>query len=732
MFGKAHLARLILATSLIVAFAAVVACGSDEAEPVAAPATAATAVVIGKASEGPAVTVKVEAPAPSKPSTVSLVPTATAVAKTAAPAPTAVAVSPGAEQRELMSGSVHKFKWDGPTPSTFQEAPMLAEKVAAGDLPAVRSRLPISPAVILPVERTGDYGGTWRRAFTGPNDNENIHRLSPDHPIMLDTDGVQTYGNLFESWDINSDSTVFTFHLRQGVRWSDGAYHKASDWDWTFKNITCNTDIAPDGQVCAIGGSSFVPTKFEAVDDYTIRYTFAESTPAFLDGMASTGIGFNLALMAGGRGTHYPVHYMKQFHPATADATALAKEIKDAGATDWVELWKIKANARRNTELPTIAPWHVTAPNTGQSWEWERNPYWYVTDTDGNQLPYIDRIVMTLTADTEVLNLKAMSGEIDYQQRHIMLDKYPLFKDNEAKGNYTVRLNPNWRGDGIIFNQTWDGDPVIAKLLQTAEFRQALALGVDREAFIEAFWLGLGSVRNGQPFPTHPWYLGAEYDTMWNYLDIDTSNKMLDDLGLSAKDSDGFRLRPDGDGTLILELDFVSAYFQNFEGMSDLLRSQWTKIGIKLNPVGKDVSLYAADRDDNKNMIVIGGMTGGREPNNPTSDGDFSALYKDWWASGGKSGLEPTGDLLRLGEIAIAARPLLWRDRGTLYKEGFKIIIENQYRITFQHGAPGFMGTLVIKNNFHNTQGNVGDILHIPKSQRPDQFFFEGGKNDSQ
>jgi peptide/nickel transport system substrate-binding protein len=496
--------------------------------------------------------------------------------------------------------------------------------------------------------------------------------------------------------------------------------------------VSCNTAIAAEGAVCAVGGSPFKPASFEKVDNLTIRYTFDEATPAFLDAWVHTPIGRNFGNMPSGRGAFVPLHYLKQFHADFNDKAALDKLVKDEGVEDWVALFLAKSTTQRNTELPVIAPWRVTAPNTGQSWEWERNPYWFVVDTDGNQLPYIDRIVMTLTQDTEVLNLKAMAGEIDYQQRHILLDKFPLYKDNEERGNFKVRLNPNWRGDGIIFGQNWDlNDPVIGKLLQTPEFRQSLALATGRQAFIDAFWLGLGTARNGSPFPTHPWYLGEEYDNKWNYLDLDTANKMLDDLGLTAKDSDGFRLRPDGDGAINLELVYVTAYFQNFEGMADLLRNQWAKVGIKVTPVGKDVSLYADHRRTNQNMMLIGGMAGGRQPNDPTAtNADFSPVFGEWYATEGKSGVKPTGDMLRLAEIANLTRPMAWADREELYKEGFKIIIDNQYRITLQHGAPGFMGTLVIKNNVRNTQANVGDILHIPKAQRPDQFFFEGGKND--
>jgi hypothetical protein len=55
-------------------------------------------------------------------------------------------------------------------PTRFAEAPILAERVASGDLPPLSERLPMREdlLVLQPLEETGKYGGTWRRGFTGP------------------------------------------------------------------------------------------------------------------------------------------------------------------------------------------------------------------------------------------------------------------------------------------------------------------------------------------------------------------------------------------------------------------------------------------------------------------------------------------------------------------------------------------------------------------------------------
>ena len=52
----------------------------------------------------------------------------------------------------------------------YNEAPMLAAKVAAGELPPVEERLPENPLVLPVIEQIGRYGGTWRRAYSGMSD----------------------------------------------------------------------------------------------------------------------------------------------------------------------------------------------------------------------------------------------------------------------------------------------------------------------------------------------------------------------------------------------------------------------------------------------------------------------------------------------------------------------------------------------------------------------------------
>src|SRR5262249_57924017 len=113
----------------------------------------------------------------------------------------------------------------------------------------------------------------------------------------------------------------------------------------------------------------------------------------------------------------------------------------------------------------------------------ERNPYSVFVDTAGNQLPYIDRVVLTLAENLEVLNLRAIAGEDDWQQRHLDLGKLPVFLDNQQKAGYKVYLDPgDYGGDTTIkFNPNYAAGPEVAKMMDKADLRPPLPPRAQRD-----------------------------------------------------------------------------------------------------------------------------------------------------------------------------------------------------------------------------------------------------------
>ena len=126
--------------------------------------------------------------------------------------------------------------------SSFSEAPMLAELVASGDLPPVEDRLPENPVVLPVKESLGVYGGTWRRAFRGTSDATGMTYLNWNSLTRFNED-LTIAPMLAESWDMNEDATVWTWHLRKGTKWSDGTPLTTEHTQWWWDNFANDKEL---------------------------------------------------------------------------------------------------------------------------------------------------------------------------------------------------------------------------------------------------------------------------------------------------------------------------------------------------------------------------------------------------------------------------------------------------------------------------------------------------------
>ena len=509
-----------------------------EAEPTATTAPTVTPTAALSPTATPAATpMPAAAPAPPAPTATpappAVAPAPARPAATAAPAATArpaATAAPVVEAREVeapkpaeekkaaalaMTGKtleevagLHDYYVELPMPTSFGESPVWARMVARGELPPVEDRLPREPQIINTVDGIGVYGGTWRRAFTSPRDGQNYDRISHDWMMLRDIDTVTKRPHLVDKWEV-ADEKVFTYYLREGVKWSDGTPLTTEDFRFAHEEVSYNDEINP-GRGKRLSYTEFSPL-FEVIDDYTYRYVFEEPTPIWNDEM-DTFWGFTLHGRVG-HPAYAPAHYVKQYHMDFGDQDSILKQSEGAGFSSWGSWFNEKNDSLRNVGLPTVAPWDLTSPITEPLYEFFRNPYYYEVDAEGNQLPYFDRISMTLTEDSEVLNLRAIAGEFDFQARHVQKDKLPVFLANAEKGGYTMDVVGATRGGwGFSFNQTWQGDAEVEKWMRNRDFRIALSHSINEAEVNEIVYLGLATNQAVVPHPAVPYYLGPEWD----------------------------------------------------------------------------------------------------------------------------------------------------------------------------------------------------------------------------
>jgi peptide/nickel transport system substrate-binding protein len=628
-------------------------------------------------------------------------------------------------------------KW----PKKFAEAPMLTDLVKAGRLPPVDKRVPEEPMVVKPLQSIGRYGGTWRRGFTGPGDGENGNRIvSTDKILFWDYTGTKVMPCVAKEWKQSDDGKSVTILLRKGMKWSDGAPFTANDFVFWYEDVYLNKDLlpTPHPDFMASGKSGAI----RKVDDATVVFEFQDPNYLFVDILAgSTAIGGGQATQAmQGRsmGAYMPAHYIKQFLPKYSSRDEADKKAKAAGFDGWVSYIKNRWDWRLNPELPVLTPWKTVNPINTPTWVLERNPYYMGVDTAGNQLPYIDRISMTLAENLEVLNLRAIGGQYDLQERHTALAKLPVFIENRAKVGYDVRLDPALNGSDATLqtNQSYEADPEVAKWLHTSDFRRALSMGIDRDQLNETFWLGVGTPGSVAPSETLLYSPGPEWRKKWSTLDVKQANALLDKIGLAKKDGEGYRLRTDGKGRLRLELQTSAGAFVPHTQIAEMIKEQWKKIGIQADVKEMERSLFFSRIAGNEHQIALWANDGSEVlylfPRHALPLDPVEALLGTpiarWYASNGAQGKGPKDPrMISALELFRSASGKKTQERYRIAQEIWKILVDEQYSIGTVGQSPATMGVRIVSNKLGNIPARQTNAQHArtPCSSHPATFFYK-------
>ena len=515
------------------------------------------------------------------------------------------------------------------------------------------------------------------------------------------------------------------------MRWSDGEPVTADDWMFWYEDVYQNPDLGQPIPEFEPGGE--VPV-VEKISDFQVRYTFAVPYPFFL---------FVISQVSGPSRPYtaapdvfLPKHYLTQFHAKYVGEDAANKKAEDAGFANWVALFSNKCQWNYNIELPTICPWNQVTPISDSVWLFERNPYYWAVDTEGNQLPYMDGWECILASNLEVLNLRAIAGEYDFQSRNLDIAKLPLFLQYQDEAGYRVHVNTSDIGAAVGFevNQNYDLDAEIGKWLQNTDFRRALSLGIDRQQVNEAFFLGMGFCGSAAPAPTNRYYPGDEYSTLWSTYDPDRANALLDAIGLDKKDSEGFRVRTDNGQRLVVEAVTVSGQSRPYTQITEVIAEDWEEIGIY-------VDIREVDRTLRDQMLPAGEMqlhvwnNGQTEtviaqsdrvlPTNAHS-ANFGRLYSQWYATLGKEGLEPPPRMQEALSMVREALVAPEEERIRLGKEIWKICVDEVYMVAVVGQVPSMYALHVASEKLGNVPERMmnADFATPPLIGRPDTWYF--------
>src|SRR5918994_384618 len=367
------------------------------------------------------------------------------------------------------------------------------------------------------------------------------------------------------------DGRAFTMRLREGHRWSDGEPFTSEDFRYWWEDVANNEQMMPVGPPAELHVDG-EPPKVEIIDELTVRYSWSSPNPFFLPALAGATPTF----------IYMPAHYLKQFHEKYADPDKLSAMVEDAQARDWAQLHGRKDGMYNfdNPELPTLQPWRLTTPPPANRFVFERNEYFHRVDADGQQLPYIDRVVFDVV-DDKLIPVKTGAGETDLQSRGLFFKHYTFLKESEERSHLATFLWEEARGAHLaIYPNLNANDEVWRKLFRDVRFRRALSLGVNRDEINQIMYFGLGIGGANTVLPKSPLYQ-PEYRDTWAGYDPERANALLDEIGLTERSGDGLRLLPDG-----RPMEIVVETAGEETEQSDILElvgESWLKLGIKIH-----------------------------------------------------------------------------------------------------------------------------------------------------
>ena len=474
------------------------------------------------------------------------------------------------------------------SPTSFDEAPMLAERVKAGDLPKVAERLPAEPYVV-PHRwlQPAKYGGNLLLMSPATNDLQ-IREYMYGHSLLrFINDGLDIAPGLVSSWESNADASEWTLHFREGLKWSDGEPWTTADIMFWWEDMVLDEDhseVPPDE---ARSGKGTI-MKMTAPDDRTIVMTFDAPSPltaARLAGYVNRGNGSTWM---------EPKHYLQRFHPR------YNKAVKANWASADGEFDRMR-DFSANVDCPTMTGWRLKSYREGRQAIWERNPYYWCVDKAGRQLPNIDTLTISMVDDPEVGRLQMQEGKLDYVHgpfAGLTLADVSGFKQTEQRSNLQVLFWDGGSGTGSMFYFNYDHkDPKMRALIREPKFRQALSHAVKRDEIQKQVYFKTGELSTGTMSPKAIEYQvndqGKQTYRQWrdSYVayDPEKAKKLLDEIGVVDKNGDGKRELPDG-GELKIRLDYPADTTQDHLQKNSLLKRDWEAIGITTaqNPVPPD------------------------------------------------------------------------------------------------------------------------------------------------
>ena len=606
--------------------------------------------------------------------------------------------------------------------NSYSEAPQLAHRVATGDLPPVEERLPKNPVVVQPVERVGVYGGTWRMGLLGGGDTPVIKaNAGYESLVRWDPAWFRIVPNLAQSYEVNEEATEFVFHLREGLRWSDGVPFTADDILFWYKADLLHEEL--HSSVKAPWQVNDIPVVVEKIDDHTVKFGFAGPHGQFPYLLAEVNNDWIAAR---------PMHYMKQFH-IDYNPEGIDKLVEEAGVDNWVKLYKSKSNGERNPDKPAMHAWVLVDWYNAESTSvvMERNPYYWKVDTELSQLPYIDRIHFTVFSSEEDLRQAAMEGHIDAQFTRLQIAaNYGMYFASMTEGQYDFHtLIPSDSNGLAIHLNLVHQDPELRAVFSDKTFRIALSHAINRVEVIDRVY-GLDlEPRQPAPRKESPYYR-EQLATQYTEFDLPYANELLDQAGYDRRDGEGYRLT--AEGRRISFTMTVTAGNREALIAAEMFSEYWREVGVmtmiaELSRVDRE-NLAKANQHDAIVMGSKGGVYVTTEPFTYMPSSVYESFYAipwAYWYQDSSQGEEPPAHVKLQQQLYDQIRGCAEPECMELLIEQILAIAEEQFYVMGISLAPNQY--MLVRSDFHNVPRTMpySWAWPTPAPTNPCQYFID-------
>jgi peptide/nickel transport system substrate-binding protein len=392
---------------------------------------------------------------------------------------------------------------------------------------------------------------------------------------------------LAESWVISDDQKSITFTLRSDIRWSDGTQITAYDFVDAVNDIYYNEGVVGAGStrngLRNAGGDSIWTAANSRVFTVTLPNVYA-------------GI-FQLCSVA-----PLPMHV---FRPLV--------EREGIGAVD--SFWGVDTDV---TSIVSSGPWIITEYEPSEFIRLEPNPYYYETDEQGAQLPYLSEVVFRILPDQDTQLQAFIAGDLSYL--NLRGEDFGVLVDRKEELECELyNVGPAASTNFITFNQNpiegdddaGIGEPQIT-WLSNKTFRHAISALIDRRTYINNIAYGFGYPQYSL-VPTFSPYYWEEAPAHAITYDPILATELLDSIDYVDRDGDGWREDPDGN-KISLVLSTNSDNSDRVAIVSQIAQEAAT-VGIEITPnpvdfnslVGQLVASYDWE-------LVVIGLTGSLDP----------------------------------------------------------------------------------------------------------------------